>query len=1047
VSTGHASIKGRSTSLSGKKVSKYSPQYKSITGKSAEKRGTTSAEISLADDLTPEQKELAKRFNWSAEQARAYNSETQVVLSSGEIIDKVERVGRAGTGETGVKVYSSKEARQAEKAQQAAEAREAKLAAEAAEAAYRPIIGAQGRVIDAIEAQGAASTGERDVEYVAQTEAGTYRKSAREYEAEAEQRAELAAMTVTRDMSPEMQQAIREAREETLERTEQDEQLAQKVEYRKRDEAANLGAPSFAISRQNGVNMGIDNSKISPFRTKSQLAAEEYLSQHKGTLAKAALGLYQATESTESLRETGEKLNFGVSEGLVKRVVPDIRSAGFAQKRTKVFSELGLEGARKAGSEAIYASPVGKAVMHVTEDTYESVREKPATAAAEAAVLLGTGGLAGAGWKVGGAVTKAGIKGAAKKIGTKKALTAAEKLTSKGTGKAVNLASMSLIPVSYAAEDITAKQAGATQQERIEGAVRTTGKLAITGVGFAAGYKAANKLISKTAGTKLSLSDAVKQKKGKPAELTIEEQQGEFVIKEYQKAVKVAKKSPVKASKKGKSPLEITLEKTPEGEVITKQYASKKDIQSAVRLPKKRVISKGKPELKEITLELREGELITKEYPSKKQLAETIAAGAKKSPVKDAIIIGKPKRKITEITLEEREGELITKAYTPRSKILATKRKTDIGIMKKRISGQVKHVVKREIREFHEHEQAAGSMAKLESLRSQKLVMLEKPKEPVKEELEVIDLEKDIVFDKEIVFEGVPQKMDVMEARELPIVDLAELVAPQRSFAENVVLQRVKMQAPESRIIPRQKTLSKLIAKKPVQEELPVVDLASVIVPQRMIAERAQIAEPVVKLKSRGKQQLKMQTEAVTKTIEIQKLKPKMKIKDIQSAAGEMKPLKRSFAVSIPAKKQEQTPKISFAIPKQTKAVQSIRISPVTAQIQKISPKIKESVKQTTPVPEMTKEALKDIVVQKQEIKVLPKAKMELKNVVNTIPEDIYFDLPKKTGEKSRKKLKRARGDKLISKTKVASFKDMFGSKPKKSPLKSGKTKLPFGRG
>ena len=51
MATGKATIKGRTTSLSGKKVSQYSPQYKAITGSSAHDRGTTSyqeAQVKLA---------------------------------------------------------------------------------------------------------------------------------------------------------------------------------------------------------------------------------------------------------------------------------------------------------------------------------------------------------------------------------------------------------------------------------------------------------------------------------------------------------------------------------------------------------------------------------------------------------------------------------------------------------------------------------------------------------------------------------------------------------------------------------------------------------------------------------------------------------------------------------------------------------------------------------------------------------------------------------------------------------------------------------------
>jgi len=165
--TGKATIRGRAgKSTSGKKVSVYSPQYSQTTGKEAEKRGTTSAEIALAKDLSAEQKATATALDWSAEQARAYDPSTQVALKSGEVISKVQQVGGRGVGEAGVTLYTSKSVMTAARAKRATEARQAAVAQEAAQAAYSPIIGKEGEIIDAIQKKGAWSSGEREVALV-----------------------------------------------------------------------------------------------------------------------------------------------------------------------------------------------------------------------------------------------------------------------------------------------------------------------------------------------------------------------------------------------------------------------------------------------------------------------------------------------------------------------------------------------------------------------------------------------------------------------------------------------------------------------------------------------------------------------------------------------------------------------------------------------------------------------------------------------------------------------------------------------------------------
>lgn len=82
MATGRATIRGRSgRSASGKKVSKYSPQYSQTTGKKAEDRGTTKASIAMSD-LTSAQKSIASSLGLSKTQVLSLTDRQVSTLSS-----------------------------------------------------------------------------------------------------------------------------------------------------------------------------------------------------------------------------------------------------------------------------------------------------------------------------------------------------------------------------------------------------------------------------------------------------------------------------------------------------------------------------------------------------------------------------------------------------------------------------------------------------------------------------------------------------------------------------------------------------------------------------------------------------------------------------------------------------------------------------------------------------------------------------------------------------------------------------------------------------
>ena len=92
MATGKATIRGRTTSLSGRKVSEYSPQHKSITGKDAPDRGTTSAQVMLADDLTQAQKDAARNTSKSYAQVKAEAKAEAIAASQDQITRSKEGV-------------------------------------------------------------------------------------------------------------------------------------------------------------------------------------------------------------------------------------------------------------------------------------------------------------------------------------------------------------------------------------------------------------------------------------------------------------------------------------------------------------------------------------------------------------------------------------------------------------------------------------------------------------------------------------------------------------------------------------------------------------------------------------------------------------------------------------------------------------------------------------------------------------------------------------------------------------------------------------------
>lgn len=391
-----------------------------------------------------------------------------------------------------------------------------------------------------------------------------------------------------------------------------------------------------------------------------------------------------ATKPLNYAAETGALILAGEALGAAYGGSKVLMKVGGAKLASKLASPTAQKFVEKASADVLDAIMVGTLAgslasnevqyrdsLKIKEMTAAEKKEASVQHAADYANLAKEFALGGIGFAKG---SKVGSSAVSKALNTKVSLPSVGKLVSGKKGIDVTLEST---PEGLVVKTYTPKSVLDSTAKKSAARIRAT--------------RNETKTVNSRSSTKLK-------------NLTLEKNgDNEFVVKEYAtkqqlKAAQTSVKKPLSnvfsdlksleklRAKPALKPREITLEQNAAGELVSKEYASMKDIRATVKknalLKKSKPNSNSKVKTQDVTLELTpEGDLVAKTYATKKALnrAKSTAKGRSKSTtvLKLPSLKGIKKKSIT-LELEP-EGGLVAKEYATKAEISKASRKSSIA--------------------------------------------------------------------------------------------------------------------------------------------------------------------------------------------------------------------------------------------------------------------------------------------------------------------------------------------------------------------------------
>ncbi|MDR7665489.1 hypothetical protein RG963_06790 [Methanosarcina sp. Z-7115] len=386
----------------------------------------------------------AQKTSAKAKAAGVTSHEGQILLKDGTWISQHERKGN--DAKDSVKIYSSQAEYNKVQAERKAKAKKDAAAAQGASSAYKVVVAKDGKIIDAIQANGLFGTGAGSVRIVTVDRSGKVvaaSKSAEEYQSTLKAAIKNAAIPVTSSTSAEDVKTIKEARSYVLNRMSGSAKTEQKEKYNTVDGvftsqlekslAKKIGAAGAYL--QSKAKKGSEGARDGAFLVK--LSQGDLSENVKTTLSTSqkALDAGFARQITPMFTEI-ERVNSIVNSALANTSITINDSGRWAITKKGKESIKGVTFNAKASKEAaIKENAVLGGIDAYVGESYANIKAKPVTAAAGLGLMVAGGVVAGTVIKGVGLGANLALRTGATRIGAESAVRAA---ASKGLYTAAN---------------------------------------------------------------------------------------------------------------------------------------------------------------------------------------------------------------------------------------------------------------------------------------------------------------------------------------------------------------------------------------------------------------------------------------------------------------------------------------------------------------------------------------------------------------------------------------------------------------------------------
>lgn len=386
----------------------------------------------------------AEKTSAKAKAAGVTSHEGQILLKDGTWVSQYERKGN--DAKDSVKIYSSQAEYNKVQAERKAKAKKDAAAAQGASSAYKVVVAKDGKIIDAIQANGLFGTGAGSVRVVTVDKSGKVvaaSKSAEEYQSTLKAAIKNAAIPVTNSTSAEDVKTIKEARSYVLNRMSGTAKTEQKEKYNKVDGifttqlekslSKKIGAAGAYL--QSKAKKGSEGASTGAFLVK--LSQGDLSENVKTTLSTSqkALDAGFARQITPVFTEI-ERVNSIVNNALANTSITINDSGRWAITKKGKESIKGVTFNAKASKEsAIKGNAVLGGIDAYVGESYANIKAKPVTAAAGLGLMVAGGVAAGAVIKGVGLGANLALRTGATRIGAE---TATRAIASKGLYTAAN---------------------------------------------------------------------------------------------------------------------------------------------------------------------------------------------------------------------------------------------------------------------------------------------------------------------------------------------------------------------------------------------------------------------------------------------------------------------------------------------------------------------------------------------------------------------------------------------------------------------------------